>query len=248
MTTAWSMPTGMSWNHARRGTPSPRSTGPASTPTPTASSTWWWATREILAVALGTLATPGARFDNPDDIRRLEEAWPGGSDPVARLADMDTEGIDRAVLYPSVGLYFWALDDPAAAVPIARAYNDWLASYCAADPTRLYGAAMVPVQDPVAAAAEVRRAKDELGFPAAFVRPNPCRRPLSVGPRLRTAMGGGRRGRDDDRGPRGELGDRPHPRQRPALQPPPPPRRVARLRGDAGLCPADRLRCPRTPP
>ncbi len=130
---------------------------------------------EILAVALGTLATPGARFSQPRDIRPLEDAWPGGSDPRARLADMDSEGIDRAVLYPSVGLYFWALDDPVAALAIARAYNDWLASYCAADPHRLFGAAMVPVQDPAAAAGELRRAHDELGFPAAFVRPNPCR-------------------------------------------------------------------------
>jgi predicted TIM-barrel fold metal-dependent hydrolase len=129
---------------------------------------------EILAVALGTLATPGARFSNADDIRPLEDAWPGGTDPVARLADMDTEGIDRAVLYPSVGLYFWALDDPGAALAIARAYNDWLAGCCAADPDRLFGAAMVPVQDPAGAAGEIRRAHDELGFPAAFVRPNPC--------------------------------------------------------------------------
>ncbi len=130
---------------------------------------------EILAVPLGTLATPGARFSDPKDVRSLEEAHPGGSDPLARLADMDTEGIDQAVLFPSVGLYFWALDDPAAAVPIAEAYNDWLASYCAADPTRLFGAAMLPVQDPEAAAREVRRAHDELGFPGVFVRPNPCR-------------------------------------------------------------------------
>jgi predicted TIM-barrel fold metal-dependent hydrolase len=34
---------------------------------------------------------------------------------------------------------------------------------------------MLPVQDPEAAAVELRRAHDELGFPAAFVRPNPCR-------------------------------------------------------------------------
>jgi len=130
---------------------------------------------EILAVPLGTLATPGARFSDTGSFLALEEAWPGGADPTARLADMDTEGIDRAVLFPSVGLYFWALDDPAAAVPIARAYNDWLASYCAADPGRLFGAAMVPVQDPDAAVAELRRARTELGFVAAFVRPNPCR-------------------------------------------------------------------------
>jgi len=129
---------------------------------------------EILAVPLGTLATPGARFSDPGSFLSLEEAWPGGSDPGARLADMDAEGIDRAVLFPSVGLYVWALDDAAAAVPIARAYNDWLAAYCAADPGRLFGAAMLPVQDPAAAVAELHRARRELGFVAAFVRPNPC--------------------------------------------------------------------------
>ncbi len=130
---------------------------------------------EILAVPLGTLATPGAKFSDPESFRPLQDAHPGGSDPVARLADMDAEGIDQAVLFPSIGLYFWALDDARAATAVARAYNDWLASYCQADPARLFGAAMVPVQDPAAAVAELRRAHSELGFPAAFVRPNPCR-------------------------------------------------------------------------
>jgi predicted TIM-barrel fold metal-dependent hydrolase len=130
---------------------------------------------EILAVPLGTLATPGGRFSEPAGFRTLDQAHPGGTDPKARLADMDSEGIDQAVLFPSVGLYFWALSDPEPAVAIAGAYNDWLASYCAADPSRLFGAAMLPMQDPAAAAAELRRAHDRLGFPAAFVRPNPCR-------------------------------------------------------------------------
>ncbi len=130
---------------------------------------------EILAVPLGTLATPGGRFSDPASFLPLEEAHPGGSDPLSRLADMDVEGIDQAVLFPSVGLYFWALDDPRAAVAIARAYNDWLAAYCAAGPGRLFGAAMLPMQDPAAAAAELCRARHELGFVAAFVRPNPCR-------------------------------------------------------------------------
>jgi uncharacterized protein len=131
--------------------------------------------KEILAVPLGTLARPGSTFDDTTAFRPLEGAQPGGSDPVARLQDMDAEGIDQAVLYPSIGLYAWAIDDPAAAVAVARAYNDWLASYCLAAPRRLFGAAMLPMQDPSAAAAEFRRAVTELGFPAAFVRPNPCR-------------------------------------------------------------------------
>ncbi|HEY6430263.1 MAG TPA: amidohydrolase family protein [Acidimicrobiales bacterium] len=129
---------------------------------------------EILAVPLGNLARPGSRFDDPATFRPLAEAQPGGWDPVARLADMDAEGIDQAVLYPSIGLYASVLDDGAAAVAVARAYNDWLASYCAADGRRLFGAAMLPLQDPGAAAVEFRRAVGELGFVGAFVRPNPC--------------------------------------------------------------------------
>jgi predicted TIM-barrel fold metal-dependent hydrolase len=130
--------------------------------------------QEILAVPLGTLATPGGNFADPDSFLALEDSLPGGRDPRSRLVDMDAEGIDQAVLYPTIGLYFWVLRDRAAAVLLARAYNDWLASYCSADPRRLFGAAMVPLQDPDAAADELRRAVTELGFRAAFVRPNPC--------------------------------------------------------------------------
>ncbi len=130
--------------------------------------------KEILAVPLGTLATPGGDFSDPSRFTPLSEALAGGSDPVARLADMDSEGIDQAVLYPSIGLYFWVLDDPEAACALATAYNDWLSVYCAADPERLFGAAMLPMQDPEAAARELRRAVVELGFRSAFVRPNPC--------------------------------------------------------------------------
>jgi predicted TIM-barrel fold metal-dependent hydrolase len=129
---------------------------------------------EILAVPLGTLATPGSVFSDPSSFRPLAEAQRGGFDPVVRLADMDGEGIDQAMLFPSVGLYAWAITDAAAAVSVAKAYNDWLSSYCAADSARLFGAAMLPVQDPAAAVSELRRASEQLGLKAAFVRPNPC--------------------------------------------------------------------------
>jgi predicted TIM-barrel fold metal-dependent hydrolase len=132
--------------------------------------------QEIVTAPLGLLGTPGSRMDETDPAKQIpwEQAHRGGFDPVARLKDMDLEGIDVAVLYPSIGLNFWAIEDPVAAVTLARAYNDWLAEYCSADPRRLYGAAMLPFQDADAAAEELRRAARELGFHAAFVRPNPC--------------------------------------------------------------------------
>lgn len=132
--------------------------------------------QEIVTAPLGLLGTPGSRMDETDPAKKIpwEQAHPGGFDPVARLHDLDLDGIDVAVLYPSIGLNFWAIEDPKAAVALARAYNDWLTEYCSVDPRRLIGAAMLPFQDPVAAAAELQRAARELGFHAAFVRPNPC--------------------------------------------------------------------------
>jgi predicted TIM-barrel fold metal-dependent hydrolase len=129
--------------------------------------------QEILAVSLGLLGTPGSRMGG-QPMKPWGEAQPGGFDPVRRLADMDLEGIDAAVLYPTLGLYAWALEDNRAATAVARAYNDWLAEYCGVNNARLFGAAMLPMQDPPAAARELRRAHGELGFSAAFVRPNPC--------------------------------------------------------------------------
>ncbi len=98
---------------------------------------------------------------------------PAGFDGKARLAVMDAEGIDVAVLYPGLGFSLGAIRDPELGVASCRVYNDWIAEYCSADPKRLVGVAALPLQDPAAAAAEVRRAADELGLRGSFVRPNP---------------------------------------------------------------------------
>ncbi len=102
-----------------------------------------------------------------------ERGWDGGT----QLAAMDTEGIDVAVVYPSRGLFAQAVDDldPAFAAAIARAYNDWLHDYCKADPERLLGAAMISPHDVRDAVEEARRAVEQFGFRAVFMRPNPVK-------------------------------------------------------------------------
>ena len=97
-------------------------------------------------------------------------------DAVAQLQAMDREGIDITVLFPSRGLYANSYEgmDPEFSLAIAQAYNNWLSDFCReGDPDRMYGAAMVAVQDVEASAGEARRAVDELGFKAVFLRPNP---------------------------------------------------------------------------
>ena len=75
-------------------------------------------------------------------------------DPQTQLADMDVEGIDIQVLYPSSGLSLGHLKEAPLAVERARTYNDWLAEFCSANPDRLKGAALVALQDVKAAIKE----------------------------------------------------------------------------------------------
>ena len=117
--------------------------------------------------------------DDPFQKRRerfreaAERGWDGGT----QLAAMDTEGIDVAVVYPSRGLFAQAVDDldPAFAAAIARAYNNWLHDYCKPDPERLLGAGMISPHDVRDAVEETRRAVEQFGFRAVFMRPNPVK-------------------------------------------------------------------------
>lgn len=98
-----------------------------------------------------------------------------GFSAASNLADMDREGIDAALLLPTLGLFVPYGDhvDAALAREVCRTYNDWLAEYCNADRSRLKGAALVPLQDPADGAKELARAVQELGMAAAVMRPNP---------------------------------------------------------------------------
>ena len=101
------------------------------------------------------------------------ELPPGGYDPKARLEAMDGQGISRALLFPTTGLYFAGVRDAAVQAALCRAYNDWLHTFCAHDRERLLGVAVVPQVDVSASIAEARRAVSELGFRAVMLRPNP---------------------------------------------------------------------------
>ncbi len=54
----------------------------------------------------------------------------GTYNPWARLADMDRDQIDVAVIYPTDELPLTVTHDAGFAAARARAYNDWLYDYC----------------------------------------------------------------------------------------------------------------------
>jgi predicted TIM-barrel fold metal-dependent hydrolase len=102
----------------------------------------------------------------PDDLHR------GGWDPLERVAVMDAEGIDMAVLYGGLAQSLGGFSDLELAVACHQVWNDWMAEWCSADPDRLVGTAVLPLHDPEAAAREVERAHG-MGLVAGVIRPNP---------------------------------------------------------------------------
>ena len=122
---------------------------------------------------LGLVGAVGARQGDASIKIKYTEGRKGGFDPHARIPDMELDGIDAAFLYPSIGLFSGAVEDPQLAAAICRAYNRWLADYCKPYPERLFGVAMLPMQSVELAIEEMRYACKELGMHGGFLRPNP---------------------------------------------------------------------------
>ncbi len=104
----------------------------------------------------------GRRYqDYTIEGKTYQEGRAGGFDPVARLADMDTDGVDADVLFGSGsggGVRLKTSDRPFR-FALMRAYNDWLAEFCKAAPDRLIGIAEVPHWDMALAVQETQRAR-----------------------------------------------------------------------------------------
>jgi predicted TIM-barrel fold metal-dependent hydrolase len=75
---------------------------------------------------------------------RAADARTGGWMPKARLDDMDTDGIDTAVLFGGGPL---GTTNNDLFIASFDAYNRWLADFCAYAPKRFVGVGYVPMQD-----------------------------------------------------------------------------------------------------
>jgi predicted TIM-barrel fold metal-dependent hydrolase len=119
-------------------------------------------------VVRGTLGALGGVGMNPDEFfipgnkTYMDGCPPGSYDPKARLQVMDDEGIDIAMLYPTIGI-FWEgwVQDPKLATAYSRAYNRWIVDFCSHDKKRLFPIAHISLLDPQGAVEETIRAKKD---------------------------------------------------------------------------------------
>ena len=102
----------------------------------------------------------------------LEEGRAGGWDPAARLVDMALDGVAAEVIYTSVGFGLLGLLDGPFQAALFRAYNDWLAEFCAYAPKRLAGLGMIPLLDVAVGCQELRRCA-KIGLRGALIMASP---------------------------------------------------------------------------
>ena len=107
-------------------------------------------------------------------MERFARATADYYSPKSRLQDMDDEGVDVQILYPTyagqmLGREFGDVKLLAACV---RAYNNWAVEYASEAPDRLRWAAALPLQNVEEAIAEAERTA-AMGCVSYYMRPNP---------------------------------------------------------------------------
>jgi predicted TIM-barrel fold metal-dependent hydrolase len=127
----------------------------------------WLYEGELTYIPMGSCrALPGfseAGYAPAPGTARFDEIRPGCYDPVERLRDMDIDGVWGQLCFPNYARFaghrfFLNVKDHELGLACLRTYNDYLlGEWCATDPARLFGSAILPLHDIAAAVAELER-------------------------------------------------------------------------------------------
>ena len=132
----------------------------------------WWVCDDKKVAHMGTGSQPGVRFEDPEKLTRrdvFENVRPGGYIPEEHVKDLDVDGIDVSVIYPSVGfLMYNVVTDSDLLTSLFKTYNDWLAEFCKPFPDRLKGIALLNLDDVQDGVKELERCI-KMGFIGAMI-------------------------------------------------------------------------------
>src|SRR5258705_9453104 len=129
-------------------------------------------TRKGYPATLGRMGQKDLEAFKPHPDKTYAANMPyGACDAGERLKLLDAEGLEAAVLYPTLGILWESeLSDVELSQAYCRAYNRWLARLWRDSKGRLIAIAHPSLGDPAAAAAELERAGKD-GCRGAFVVP-----------------------------------------------------------------------------
>ena len=131
----------------------------------------WWYVDGMKTNSCQVGSQAGVRFEDPEHIKTLdkwENVRPGGYIPQEHVKDMDLDGVDGNILYPTQGLFFYHVPGSELLSAMCVAYNDWLAEFCSSYSDRMKGIAMLNVDDIPVAIKEMERAR-KMGLAGALI-------------------------------------------------------------------------------
>ena len=127
----------------------------------------WLYEDQLTHIAMGSCrALPGFKeegYPPAPGTANYNEIRPGCYDPVERLRDMDLDGVWGQLCFPNFARFaghrfFLNVRDAELGLACLCAYNDYLLDeWCATDPNRLFGVAILPLQNIDLAVAELER-------------------------------------------------------------------------------------------
>jgi uncharacterized protein len=127
-------------------------------------------------VLAATMPKPNSGESSPGEAQvahRYAKPLARDYDAVSQLAAMDDEGLDVAVLFRTFPLHCDDSLEAEYANALCRAWNDWMADFCKADPMRLRPSALITLHDVDLAVDETRRAITDLGAIGLCLVPEP---------------------------------------------------------------------------
>ena len=133
---------------------------------------WWYCDGyKISPVEVGTQT--GVRFEAPETLTLHRDTFAdvplGGYIPEEHVKDMDTDGVDVSIVYPTTVLgLFSTIRDSDLLNSVLVTYNDWVAEFCSAFPKRLKAIAMINLDDVQAGIHEMERCA-KMGLSGAMI-------------------------------------------------------------------------------
>jgi predicted TIM-barrel fold metal-dependent hydrolase len=128
-------------------------------------SAWMIEGQDPIPLPASALSGSGYRAElRGDKAATYDKILPALRDAAERLKAQDANSVDAEILYPFSGLWdaVKQIEDAELKLACVKAYNDWIAEFCAHSPNRLIGIGKVPSTSVEDAVAEARRCVKDL--------------------------------------------------------------------------------------
>jgi predicted TIM-barrel fold metal-dependent hydrolase len=135
----------------------------------------WWFCDGLKLFSVQPGAQPGRRFDDPENLSRVdvyENVRLGGYIPEEHVKDMDIDGIELSVVYPTIGLLLFGVPDGGLLSAIFKTYNDWVVEFCQPFPDKIKAIGVVNLDDVQEGVKELERCA-KMGLVGAMITTYP---------------------------------------------------------------------------